>query len=1023
MSYDLQQRILGMVGRLGFVPRKVDRSFLEQVPYWGRLLREADALNPQGLWGFLDQTFLEGYFEERSVPIPSLEQRLVGVSIAERGKVLELSKPGTRKTIATLSALVPIADKIGYMPRTLVTCPGYILPIWMREIERLFKEPNIVVVTRENRERAIERAAEDSTRFVLVGYDMTFRTVVGGRDSSEEQDFAARYMDVFLSLSKERLYSRLRKAVGPKRVEHLMKRKVALPNLVALLAEEESRVQRQLQEGKVMDGLTRSAFQEGRPFYMIIDEFHNIVHEDTKRGEAIASIARRAQWLALISGTGIGSTPDGLSWAAYLTGFVDRPADFRQFIQGKEIEKKVKVFVDLYGIQPIRTLKDVDARVKEPITVDKPYEISEAEIKLFRALLEAEQFDGREKYMLYRYLIANPHKLLPEQLSHLSVGDDPLVERLQQFYDFNPGLEEDVRTARRSRMEFVKDLVREVKDRGEKCLVVCEFQRGVTDVLEDVLKDLGVRRVDQTVSAELKEIRLTAEEKAYLKARSAKLQDPSMYREDFAYRSSLSARAKAELKILSYEVYGMSERERRLHEFATDPGIAALVSTRVLREGVELREARYIILFEDTTVPWQFEQFNGRTIRSGQHRQTFIWRPCSPALAVLEDYISGKREERQRVIDSILNDRRVSEEDMRDWLEENPEVNGFGSKFADLNARVILGQHFNAAEGAGSLVYSRALRQGNNALFVAELFNANWDHTYSGNVARLTRDVVLALERRKRVSLERMLDAACGPMSLARVLKRPVTGVDMNRYMMDYGLDACEAQGVQVQAFLGDISDLSNLAPLKGSEPVFIPGESYANQTKIADKSQDLVMASLVLDLLDEQGRNRFLREAYRVLDQDRYLIMVVPTKKMDPSCRAAFLHDLGKSGFSNVDYLTGTYQGFQAGEEQDVEAYVVVAQKQPEYSEDSRAFRLRPEVRIIDAPVSESKRRRRHSHPPAWVNAEYFVKQESQLDLRQGVDPEPLTVEQQVDRLGRESTDDEIARVLEKIEGIVREP
>lgn len=1013
----LPDRIRLIANRLGFKPRKIDQKFLRQIPYWAELMDNSAHFHQDGFEGLLNEAVAENHFASEQVAIPSLEQKLAGVQIAHRGKVLELSKPGTQKTIAALSAVVPIQASLPreQQLKTFITCPGYIIPTWTREIENLFTNPNLVVVTKENRERAIEKASDPSTNFVIVGYDMTFRkSQFSNGNSPSIPNYEQQYFNLFSKLtSLDKTYEYLEGLIGVSKTRAIKKRNPALPSLIRFILKEEN-----IRVGKVLENLKSMAFPNGAPYYVIVDEFHNIVQADTKRANAIAQLALPARWLTLISGTGIGNTPEGLAWASYVLGFADNPDDFKRFIRDNP-SQKVRAFIDSYAIHPIRNLSDVDPEVKAPVELTKTYDLSRAEMDLFTALIDAEMFDGKEKYLLFRYLIANPHKLLPENLAHLAKGDLPLAERIKQFFASNHGLEERVRSCQPSRISFARSLVQEIKEKGEKCVVVCEYQRGITEALEAKLHDLGVRRVDQTVSAEMQEIRLTQLEKRFLAYQAR--EDPSIFSGNEKYLSDLSPKAKKILNLKPYEIYGMSDRDVALHEFATNPDTVALVATRLLREGVSLKEAKYIIEFEETTIPAKRDQTLGRSIRSGQRRQVEIWKIRSPILEAVESFIEGRRMVRQDLIDRIhSDDDKSTQEQMHQWAVGKTGEKYLKSAFHHLTARDILGNHFNRLEGAGSLAYSQSISSAENALFIASLYNKNWAQTPPGNIALNTRDIILAIEKTKSVSLDRIVDAACGPLTVSRMLGRPAVNIDLNKHMMEFGIDACEDLSIQQNKnFLGDITDLRRLVRLGDAKAaVFEPGKDYPNSHALEDNSQDLVVASLVFDLLNQQGRYKFLKEAFRVLDSNRYLILVIPTKKIDGSYRSQFIEDVESCGFRNIDYFTGTWQAYSGSRRERIDAYVVLAEKdEANISATQPSLRLRPST-LVAEPQEQYLGRRIKKRKQQLTTAEYFVKVESGLELR-NISREP-TYNDRVKEIEANSSPRELTDVIREISNII---
>ncbi len=994
LERDLERRLRLVIDRLGFIP---DRAYLAQVPYWYRLVQEIDVVDRYGFENFLQTRIPEDYLKTGHVLIPSLEQKLVGATIAHKGKVLELSKPGTQKTIAALSAIVPI-EKI-FLPRerpeqervkVFVTCPGYVIPSWKKEIEKFLVDRNVVVVTRENREQALRKAEDPETDIVIVGYDMTFRSA---RLPIEEENYSERYLEL-MALSRSQQYEHLESIIGRQRIEGIVRKNLPLDLLTTLIIREENVMRSIQQSGQVIDALREKVFNHVL-YYAIIDEFHNLVELHSKRASAIANIAKPARWLALLSGTGMGNRIEkGPAFAMYLVDFVDHPDEFTYFVRDGN-PKKVRACTDIYGAHPVRTLKRVDPLVKDPIIIEKPYDLSPEEMDVFTVLLDSDFFDAGEKSKLFRYFMANPMKLLPAQFEGLEERDDSLRRRVNEFFERNPGLEEKILQVQPSRILHVKKLVEEIHASGEKCLIACEYRSKVTKRLERELADLGVRRVDQSVSGEVQEIRLTFRELQTLKRYSEN--DPSFFRGFEKYRSDLNKRSRELLGIQNHEIHGLSEREIALMEFATNPDIPALVATRLLREGIDLREAVYVIQFEDSTVPYKYEQFNARSIRCGQHRQTYILKPVARQLKFLEEGLQGDRERKEQPIHEVYHGEDASEDELLEWNHKEIEKDYVASSF-DYNSRTVLGRFFDGLIGKGSRNFSEVLLKSHTALFFAKLYNHEWEKTYPGNIGWMAHQIISGIEKRKNVSLERILDAGCGPLAVSRRLGRPTLAVDINRNQLAYGLDVCEELDIKGnRCFVGDMSDLTQLVPYEENVEVYEPGKSYPTMVKLEDKSLDLVVSSLSFYFLDQQGRFQFLKEAYRVLDDDKYLLMVFPSGKIDTSCKEQFLKDLGLCGFGFVDYFTGQYRGQDivdtetgAFVAEDVEAYVVVGQKNMEPSGVQPAFVLRPSYTVVDAMPSSGKKGNGRDKKP-HLKCGYFVNTDRNVDLR-FVEPEVRT-------------------------------
>ncbi len=999
---DLENQLRNTALVLGFLPH---REFLEQIPYGKRLVAQIDCDALYGFDALRDSLASSMQGNEAVVPLPSLEQRLVGATIAQKKRVMLLDAPGTRKSIAALSAVVPISNyplQDAHL-KTCVISPGYVLPEWKLQIEHLFVDPHTVVITKDNRQRAISQAADPRTDFVLLGYDMTFRPV-NRINGGVEHEAADRYIELLDQLGSEReAYTRLASLVGNQRAERIKQKRPGFDKLVSIIIGEEYRAQAAREAATVIEELRSLVFLPGQPYYVVIDEFHNLVGANSRRGQVIRSLAKPADYLAMLSGTGIGNTVEGLAYAAELLGFVPQSEDFVHFVRSGNV-KKVRAFLDLYATKPIRDLHDIDPLVPEPVELESSYHLSEAEMDLMVELMNADEFYGFEKGLLIRYAIANPQKMLPEGFEHLNEGDESLHARVLEFYQSRPGMEERVRSAPKSRMLHVRSLVEEIKARGEKAHIVCEYQRGVTEDLEHMLKDLGIARIDQDVSADLRQIRLTSEETRTLVA--AQVDGKLVATGSEVYRSDLSSTARQVLGIENHEVYGLSDRQIQILEVKLDPDSGGIVATRLLREGVELREIKNVIIFEDTLVPFKHTQTIAREVRTNQRDEVKIYRVIGEEVREVEDWIRKVRVEyKEASINAVFRGPDASPEDLRRWARGERELEARALRgIVALNSRTYLVYMFNRLEGVGSVAFADAMRLHNNAQFLAKHYNYRWDQTFSGKVADLTRDIICGIETRTGVSLDRILDAGAGSLAVSRAmlkkssgesLERRIGSVDLNRFQMEYGVDAIEdATGVLAQCYVGDITDFSRLVPFSDATvKVFDHQAGYRSTHAVEDSSQNLVVASLVVYLLDREGRYKFLNEAYRVLDENGYLIIVNTPDRIHESSREQFIKDVESMGFTSDAYFTGTYKGQQVRnvdtdeelQHHRLEAYVTVfrrnsARDQPIVPPE---LRLKPEYDIVEGGGSGNKQVMPPPKKNRYIACSHFTKIESGLDLR----------------------------------------
>lgn len=949
----------GIVDRLLFFP---DREFLLQFDLGRRLVADAEAVG--GIERVLHSLNPEGYFDQATVPIPSLDQQLAGTEIAYAGmegeKRFEFSKPGTRKTIGVLAA-IPVINEV-YLPhiqgyrdgqriKTLVCCPTYIVPTWLREARRLLVNPNISVITRENRGRALKKAAQEDTDLVVVGFSMSYKKAKSDEfDPEIQHERRCRNFELRLSMrDKEQAYAHLAQMMDAKEFERYKARSArdSLKKILQKITKEE--IDRDALS--VMGWLRQHVFRpDGHPYYMALDEIHNVVDPESVTAQALAQLYRSATWGAQVTGTGIRNNLKDLAYMAYLDGRIEDPREFPHVFRSDP--RIMRCLIDL-DANPMLQLSDVDGKIKNVQSHVVEYDLSSAEMDLHIALANSTIFDGKDQYLLLNYCLTNPQKLLPGNVKKTG-KDDSLHEKVVRFFEQHPSFFESIPTIVPSKLKKTKEIVRAARESGRKVIVACEYSSQLTKYLERELAEFGCVRVDQHVSAELREWPLTEEEIAVLRFHGFNTAD-------LRYRSDLPNEARAQLGISPHADYRPSQRHLALLDFRTDPAQTVLIATYgTLREGTDIQEATELIEYEPTTVPSRFWQMIARMHRSGQDEQVTIHQLRGKH--TFEERKYGFRESKDRDIREVFENVTNAKE-LERLLQENGDKGRQAASCLPYNARAVVSLMLSPLTEGGLDMFLESMRTHSNAEFLAKNYNWDWDSSHSANCARLIRDIVIGLERSGVPAPASIIDEGCGPATVSRMLHRKTICLDVNKYQLNEGMDACEDRGiVGNEYYVGTFTNLESVIPWKDAPPVYDSQAAMDKRYSILDASQDLAVCSLALHYLVCEGRKQFFTENKRVLKNGGYLMLVLPPSKIDPSCREQFLKDINESGFTIDNRLTGEYASrrllnIETGEESpgEFEAYVVVAQKADDalihFEEGRMYYALQPLYRIQEGP------------------------------------------------------------------------
>ena len=738
---ELEQGISRVLNRLRFIPNK---HFLEQFPYGSQIIQEAEEFG--GIENIFNNLGRDTYFDASTVDIPSPEQQLAATEIALSGmegkKRFEFSKPGTRKTIGVLSA-IPIINEVFMKElgengkvKTLICCPTYIIPTWIREAERLLKDPNISVVTRRNRRYSIKKAAREDVDLVLLGYELSHRrTGIDISDPETAAEMEEKYIELLTTVyTKERALEILRNSMIEDHFKEYTRKERSLDALLKRIVIEEKNAE----AASIATALRQQAFRaDGKPYYVIYDEIHNVIDPDSATAIALGELFRYSKWGTLVSGTGIRNYVSNIAYEFYLMGIIDNPKDFTAVF--RDNPKIVRAVLDIHS-NPIRELKDVDPDVKEPILINVNYELTEKETDLYIEIINSTLFEGRERYLLLNYLLTNPKKLLPDNFTD-SERQDSLKNKIERFFEINPKLREYAENTIPSKLQTTVEIIKKAKKDNKKVIVACEYSTNLTSFLEEKLAEYGCVRIDQTVSAQPVEIQLKNEEIETLRSEG-------LYEEGQKFRSDLSLAARQRLEIRNYEIWDPSQRDLALLEFQTNPAKTVLsVSYGTLREGADVQEADMLIEYEATTVPARFEQLLARIVRSGKHNEVEVHQPR--AVNTFEDSKYKFRDWKAYLINLVFKGEDATPEEINAFIDDTkPEKSAEIGSLLNLNSRSIVALMFNNLRGRGVERFVEEMSAHDNAMFLAKNYNYAWEYSFSSNCARLARDIILGLENK-----------------------------------------------------------------------------------------------------------------------------------------------------------------------------------------------------------------------------------------------------------------------------------
>lgn len=825
------------------------------------------------------------YFNAREVEIPSVRQALVAEQVARAGlisrKIVDPSIPGSRKTGGALIAL----DRINHIRalagdckiKTLYACPGHLIPKMQNEA-RLFlgNDIKMVAITQDNRAKDIIKASTPNVDIVFLGYEMSFRTL--GEQDTDPSNLKRSFIEYCKALgefpTRDSALDEIRRIAGDQKAERLYFEQAPIEKIIENIVH--ARIRRD--ELSVMQALEQKVFPSNGEYYVILDEIHNLVADDSKTAIALGGFFRKAQWGAALTGTLMGNYINNDAFLAYLLGIVDDPKDYSRLVKGNALKVKM-AFKPFTAVRVVSDIREVDLEIPQEINKIMEYSPHLEIVKLHIELENARCFSTGEKILLSRYLLTNPEKLDPESFENVKEGS--MWDRLTEFLEENPLRTELLKSAIEkgsSRVDAIAEILQ--NHPSEKALIFTVYSSTTTDYLKDQLKNKGFdfEAIDQRVS------------------------------------TSINGDGLSDRMLIWKRSQYMPEKH------------GAIGSIGTCREGQDGQAYSILIYYEIPSVPFHKKQADGRAIRSGQRNVVKIYELVAQGIPTDRIIIDFRKWKEEKAAVYYSNEDPLPEELDKYLADVAKERIPTLAILANLDSRGYLTLFFNANVGKGSKEFYRALTLANNHLFMVERFNLNYETSHSANVGRLLKSIIhgeIESEEEKIPGIEKLLekeiknvaDLGCGPAMYSRCTGHQSINIDLSRLQLEYGEESIKKQQILGNSyFLGSIHDLSYLVSIDDtSDLVFEPGKTYDNHTGLKDRSLDLAVCSNVFAFLNMDERKYFFKEVKRTLAEGSYLVLVLPRSEISEECEKNFLKDMQDSGFDIDENLSGEYSARQA--------------------------------------------------------------------------------------------------------------
>ena len=294
--------------------------------------------------------------------------------------------------------------------KTLIVVPNTLKGQWKDRIKEYlpgYKDKDILIIDSHNKDEQLQNAEE--AEFVIINYDLLYRDTFKLDQVFEE---AKKPNGIKVTKTKKGLLSDIRKLVKNKsRFEAIERRIKAGSFTVKQIAKVCKNLERLKREETILAKLTKIGFD-----YVIADEVHNAKNPLSRCSNALIDIAKRAEYLALLTATPIPNTLKDLGVAAHMLDS-QRYKDIHEFnYDHQNIPKLLHTFFNQYAVRTtiddIESLRKLIPKLK---TIEEPISLEDNEVQreLYRSIAKAD-LNVMDKLILMRKALLDPYLLSDE---------------------------------------------------------------------------------------------------------------------------------------------------------------------------------------------------------------------------------------------------------------------------------------------------------------------------------------------------------------------------------------------------------------------------------------------------------------------------------------------------------------------------------------------------------------------------------------------------------------------------------
>jgi superfamily II DNA or RNA helicase len=332
------------------------------------------------------------------------------------------------------------------------------------------------------------------------------------------------------------------------------------------------------------------------------------------------------------------------------------------------------------------------------------------------------------------------------------------------------------------------------------------------------------------------------------------------------------------------------QREAIRKCFQRDQDKKVLVTTDVMGEGISLTAASTVVFLDDPYTPGEHTQCIARVYKRDQTKKVNVI--SLAAEGTVDDGVLELLEQKAEVI-RFMEGKRPKQ--TKDPQKTRPIIKRLYTSQQRIN------RYTSRMAGKGFERILKALKRKDYKIAkdFAENYCLDWESSVSANTARVYAQVIKGIEQAAK--LKDKVDLGSGPGILSHVLGETTTNVELNRY--HFGQKLANPDNANIEAALHSL-------PLK-------------------DESFDLALCSLVLDQtsIEDNERERSIREANRILRQGSYYIITLPKGAINCEQEKRWREGLAQLGFEIVPELTGFVKAKEP-EDVDFGIYLAVAKK-----------------------------------------------------------------------------------------------